>query len=132
MSDDAGRPTPQQMMEQLAQMQRDAEATLRKYDELSAEFGADAVEVFSDDGLLRVKLDRDGVVDEIEVNEAAMRFRQSLGPAMVALIAQARADYALKSAEMARQMLGDRIDVDAILSQYLPRDGRDGRQPGRP
>jgi DNA-binding protein YbaB len=131
MSDNAGRPSPEQMLEQLAQMQRDAEATLRKYDELSAEFGADAVEVFSDDGLLRVKLDGNGAVDEIEVNEAAMRFRQSLGPSMVALIAQARSEYALKSAEMARRMLGGRIDVDSILSQYLPREGRDER-PGQP
>jgi DNA-binding protein YbaB len=127
---DAERPTPEQMLERLAQMQRDAEATLRRYDELSAEFGADAVEVRSDDGLLRVKLDRNGAVDEIEVGEAAMRFRQSLGAAMVALIAQARSEYALKSAEMARRMLGGRIDVDAILSPYLPREdpGGSGRR----
>lgn len=128
MSD--ARPTPEQMLEQLAQMQRDAEATLRKFDELSAEFGADAVEVVSDDGLLRVRLDKSGAVDEIEINEAAMRFRQSLGPAMVALIKQARNEFALKSAEMARRMLGDRMDVDAILSQYLPPEHRDGR-PGQ-
>jgi len=126
MSDNAGRPTPEQVMEQLAQMQRDAEETIRKYDELSAEFGTDAVEVFSDDGMLRVKLDKNGAVDEVGINEAVMRFKQSLGPSIVALMAQARAEYALKSAEMARRMLGDKIDVDAILSRYLPRGGSGG------
>jgi DNA-binding protein YbaB len=123
------RPTPEQIMAEFERMRSEAEATLRRYEEVSAELGADAVEVFSEDGLLRVKLDPNGKVDEIGVNEAAMRYRQSLGPAMVALIRQARDEYALKAAEMARRLIGDKIDVDAILSQYLPRDGQG---PGRP
>lgn len=123
------RPTPEQIMAEFERMRSEAEATLRRYEEVSAELGADAVEVFSEDGLLRVKLDPNGKVAEIGVNEAAMRYRQSLGPAMVALIRQARDEYALKAAEMARRLLGDKIDVDAILSQYLPKNNQG---PGRP
>ncbi|RRS02168.1 YbaB/EbfC family nucleoid-associated protein [Glycomyces terrestris] len=122
------RPTPEQIMAEFERMRSEAEATLEKYKEVSAELGADAVEVVSEDGLLTVRLDPNGKVDAIVVNEAAMRYRQSLGPAMVALIRQARDAYALKSAEMARRLLGDKIDVDAILSQYLPKDGQG---PGR-
>ncbi len=125
------RPTPEQIMAEFERMRSEAEATLRRYEEVSAEFGADAVEVFSEDGLLRVKLDANGKVDEIGVNEAAMRYRQSLGPSIVALIRQARDEYALKAADMARRLIGDKIDVDAILSQYLPKNGQGpGPRPG--
>ncbi|PRY61252.1 MULTISPECIES: YbaB/EbfC family nucleoid-associated protein [Glycomyces] len=124
---DGQRLTPEQIMEQFERMRSEAEATLARYEEVSAEFGADAVEVASDDGLLHVKLDANGKVDEITVNEAAMRYRQSLGPNLVALIRQARDEYALKSAEMARRLLGDRMDVDAILGRYLPPKRPDAR-----
>jgi len=120
MSDNAARPSPEQIMAQFAQIKAEAEATVQKYEDLSAEFGVDAVEVHSEDGLLRVKLDANGQVEEIGVNEAAMRFRQSLGPSMVGLIATAREEYALKTTEMARRMIGDKLDVDAILNQFRP------------
>jgi DNA-binding protein YbaB len=121
------RLTPEQIMEQFEKMRSEAEATLAKYEEVSAEFGADAVEAVSEDGLLRVRLDANGKVDEITVNEAAMRYRQSLGPNIIALIREARDEYALKAADMARRLLGDRMDVDAILGQYLPPKRPDAR-----
>ncbi|GAA2291050.1 hypothetical protein GCM10009853_053500 [Glycomyces scopariae] len=129
MSDQA-RPTPDQIMAEFERMRSEAEATLRKYEEVSAELGADAIEVVSEDGLLSVRLDANGKVDAIVINEGAMRFRQSLGPATVALIRRAREAYAAKTAEMARRLIGDKIDVDAVLAQYLPKDGQGpGRTP---
>jgi DNA-binding protein YbaB len=121
---DQQRPTPDQIMAEFERMRSEAEANLKKYEEVSAELGADSIEVISEDGLLSVKLDANGKVDEIRINEAAMRFRHALGPATVALIRRAREAYALKTAEMARRLIGDKIDVDAVLSQYLPKDGQ--------
>lgn len=121
---DAQRPGPEEMMRELARMRTEAEETVAAYDRLSAEFGSDAVEAVSEDGLIRVRLDPQGKVAEIAVSEAAMRHRQTLGPAMVAVIAQARGEYAARTAEMARRLLAGRVDVDALIARYRPPDQR--------
>jgi DNA-binding protein YbaB len=122
MSDNAKRPTPQEIMAEFEQLKAQAEATVRRFQDMDAELGG-GVEVHSEDGLLRVKLDANGNVDEIGINEAAMRNRQTLGYAMVALIAEARMEHTQRQAEMARRMIGDKFDIDAIMAQYAPKGG---------
>src|SRR5690606_22273730 len=102
MSDRSDRPDPQEMMARLERMQAEAEETIRRFDEMSAQLGADAVEVCSEDGLVRVKLDSEGRVDEINIDERAMRQRQTLGPVIIDLIREATAAYGLKMAELAQ------------------------------
>lgn len=126
MSDRNERPTsPEAMLERLQQMEAEAKETLRKYDEMSQQLGADAVEVFSEDGLIAVKLDSEGRVDQIKIDESAMRFKQSLGPTIVALIQEATATYGLKMAEMAQALVGDKIDVMGMMNRYMPEEMRD-------
>jgi DNA-binding protein YbaB len=113
------------MLERLERMRTDAEATLRKYEELSAELGADAVEVHSDDGLILVRLDKNGRVDDIRIDEMAMRHRQTLGPIIVSLIEEATATYGLKMAEMAQELAGDKIDVAGMIDRQMPEHMRE-------
>nr|WP_255671582.1 YbaB/EbfC family nucleoid-associated protein [Glycomyces amatae] len=101
-------------------MQAEAEATLEKYNRLAEEMGTTEVEAFSEDGRIRVKLDADGKVAEIGIDESAMRFRQTLGPAVMAVIEEAKAAYGVKMTEMAQALVGDRIDVMGIVRQSLP------------
>ncbi|MFG3342552.1 YbaB/EbfC family nucleoid-associated protein [Glycomyces sp. NPDC048151] len=111
---------PQEMMRRLEQMQADAEQMMERYNRLADEMGADRIEVVSDDGLLRVKLDAEGKVAEIGIDEYAMRMRQSLGPAIIMLIEQAKAEYGVKMTEMAQSLLGDRMDVMGMVRDTLP------------
>jgi DNA-binding protein YbaB len=120
MSDRLGGLNPEAMMQRLEQMRAEAEATLAKYEELAAEAGADAVEVFTEDGLVRVKLDGDGKVAEIGIDEQAMRMRQSLGPTIIALISEAKATYGMKMATMAQALVGDKIDVMGMVTRSMP------------
>lgn len=120
MSDRLGGMDPEAMMQRLEQMKAEAEATLAKYEELAAEAGTDAIEVFTEDGLLRVKLDADGKVAEIGIDEHAMRMRQSLGPAIIALIEEAKATYGMKMAAMAQALVGDKIDVMGLVTRNMP------------
>ncbi|WP_100448887.1 YbaB/EbfC family nucleoid-associated protein [Glycomyces xiaoerkulensis] len=120
-----GPPDPNEMLERLQRMQSEAEETLRRFDEMNSELGADAVEVFSEDGLVRVKLDANGRVDEVGIDEAAMRQRQTLGNTIVELIREASATYGLRMAEMAQSLAGDKVDVSAIMDRYMPQDMRD-------
>ncbi|HEU5127814.1 MAG TPA: YbaB/EbfC family nucleoid-associated protein [Glycomyces sp.] len=119
------RPDPQEMMARLEQMQREAEATMRKYEELRAEMGADAVEAYSEDGLVRVRLDADGKVAEIHIDESAMRQRQSLGRVVHAVIDEAVATHAVKMADMAQALVGDKIDVMALMNEHMPPEMRE-------
>lgn len=121
MSDNANRPSPEEVVAEFERLKAETEATTRRFDEMAAEFGTDAVEVYSEDRQLRVKLDANGNVDEIGIEETAMRGRQTLGRAMVLLIAEARAEHQRRTTEMARRMLGDRFDLDAIMARYTPR-----------
>jgi DNA-binding protein YbaB len=123
MSDNVNRPDPAEAVAEFERLKAEAEATVRRFDEMAAEFGTDAVEVYSEDRLLRVTLDANGNVDRIGVEEAAMRSRQTLGRAMVLLIAEARAEHQRRTTEMARRMLGDRFDLDAIMARYTPKQG---------
>jgi DNA-binding protein YbaB len=125
MSDRSDRPDPQEMMARLERMQAEAEETIRRFDEMSAQLGADAVEVCSEDGLVRVKLDSEGRVDEINIDERAMRQRQTLGPVIIDLIREATAAYGLKMAELAQAIAGDKIDVNAMMRRYMPDDVRE-------
>lgn len=108
------------MMARLERMREQAEATLARFDDMKAQLGAEAVEVYSEDGLLKVKLDGEGNVAEIRIDEYAMRMRQSLGPAIVALIGEAKATFGVKSAELAQAVVGDRFDLMGMLSQHMP------------
>ena len=129
MSDRSERPSnPQEMLERLQQMEAEAKETLRKYDEMSQRLGADAVEVYSEDGLIAVKLDADGRVDQIKIDESAMRFKQSLGPTIISLIQEATAAYGLKMAEMAQELVGDKLDVAELMGRYMPDDMRERAQ----
>lgn len=125
MSDRSNQPDPQEMLARLEQMQAEAEETIRKFDEMSAQLGADAVEVRSEDGLVRVKLDSDGRIDEIGIDEQAMRQRQTLGPTIVSLLQEATAAYGLKMAELAQAVAGDKIDVEGLMRSYMPDDVRE-------
>lgn len=116
---------PEAMLRRLEQMQADAEATLAKYNQLSEEMGATEIEAMSDDGLVRVKLDSDGKVAEIHIDEYAMRMRQSLAPTIMAVIEMAKAEYGAKMTEMAQAFLGDKMDVTAIIRDTLPPNMRD-------
>jgi DNA-binding protein YbaB len=120
MSDRLGGMDPEAMMRRLEQMRAEAEATLAKYEELSAASGADAVEVFSADGYVRVKLDAEGKVAEIGIDEYAMRMRQSLSPIIMALIQEAKATYGMKMAAMAQALVGDKIDVMGLVTRSMP------------
>lgn len=120
MSDQQGRPDPAAMMARLDQMREQAQATLARFDEMKAKLGAEAVEVYSEDGLLKVKLDGEGNVAEIRIDEYAMRMRQSLGPAIIALIGEAKATFGVKSAELAQAVVGDQFDVMGMLSRDMP------------
>lgn len=125
MTDRSERPSPQEMLDRLARMQADAEATLEKYNRLAEEMGTADVEAFSEDGRIRVKLDGDGKVVEIGIDETAMRFRQTLGPAIMSVIEEAKAAYGVKMAEMAQALVGDRIDVMGVVRRSLPEHMRD-------
>ncbi|MFB9658530.1 YbaB/EbfC family nucleoid-associated protein [Glycomyces mayteni] len=123
---DRERPTdPEAMMRRLEQMQAEAESMLAKFNELSEQLGAEAVEVFSEDGRVRVKLDADGKVAEIGIDEYAMRARQSLAPTITALIQEATATHALKMAQMAQALVGDKIDVMGMINRDMPDHLRD-------
>ena len=117
MSDKSGRPNPQDMMARLEEIQRQAETTLRRFEELQEQLGDQQVEVFSEDGRLSVKLDKDGKVSQIRIDESVMRMRQTLGPAIVALIGEAQEVHAEKSAELAKEFLGG----DPSLAGWLDR-----------
>ncbi|NUQ88599.1 MULTISPECIES: YbaB/EbfC family nucleoid-associated protein [Glycomyces] len=120
------RPTdPEAMMRRLEQMQAEAESMLAKFNELSERLGADAVEVFSEDGRIRVKLDAEGKVAEIGIDESSMRQHQSLSPTIMALIQEATATHAVKMAQMAQSLVGDKIDVMGIVNRDMPEHLRD-------
>lgn len=125
MTDRSERPSPQEMLDRLARMQADAEATLEKYNRLAEELGTADVEAFSEDGRIRVKLDGDGKVVEIGIDETAMRFRQTLGATIMSVIEEAKAAYGVKMAEMAQALVGDRIDVMGVVRGSLPEHMRD-------
>ncbi|GAA2140197.1 YbaB/EbfC family nucleoid-associated protein [Glycomyces algeriensis] len=115
---------PQEMLRRLEQMQADAEQMMARYEQLADEMGASEVEVVSEDGLLRVKLDAEGKVAQIGIDEYAMRMRQSLAPSIMMLIEQAKAEYGVKMTEMAQSLLGDRMDVMGMVRSTLPEDQR--------
>lgn len=101
-------------------MERQTEQTLAKYQELQAEFGSERVELYSDDGLIRVALDTDGRIDEVELHEYALRYGHALGEHIRLTIEQAKLEHSERSAQLARRLLGDKFDVQSILSQYRP------------
>ncbi|MCH7229383.1 YbaB/EbfC family nucleoid-associated protein [Glycomyces sp. L485] len=125
MSDRNQRPDPEEMLAKLQQMQRDAEQTLQKYEDLRAEMGAEAVEAYSEDGLVRVRLDEDGRVAEIGIDEMAMRHRHALGGIIRSTIDEAVATHAMKMADMAQALVGDRIDVMGMVTRDMPEHLRD-------
>ncbi|MEU6857686.1 YbaB/EbfC family nucleoid-associated protein [Glycomyces sp. NPDC046736] len=111
------KPGPQDMMARLEEIQRQAETTLRRYEDLQQQLGDQQVEVFSEDGRIAVKLDKDGKVAEIRIDESAMRMRQTLSPTIVRLIGEAQTIHEEKSAELAKQFLGG----DPNLAGWLDR-----------
>lgn len=113
------RPNPQEMMARLEAMQRQAEETLRRYEGMQEAASAE-LEVYSEDGLIGVKLDGNARVTEIKIDEYAMRRRQSLAPTIIALVAQARIAHAEKSAELAKQFLSADPAMTALLDRISP------------
>lgn len=120
---DRSVPDLDEMMSRLEQMQADAERTLAKFEELRADMGL--VEAESEDGLIRVRLDADGQVEDIAIDERAMRQRQTLGRAVLAVVDEANAAFGVKMAEMAQALNGDKLDVMGMLGQYMPDEVRD-------
>jgi DNA-binding protein YbaB len=118
MSLNADRPDPQEMLARIDQMEQGAEQLLAKLEELQGELGTESVEVFSEDGLIRVKLDEEGHVDEVELHEYAMRYRSALGEQIRHTVAQAKQVHADKTAEMAQRLLGGTFDLQGILNQF--------------
>lgn len=126
MTDRNERPrSPEEMLERLEQMEADTLAQIRKFEEMGEQIGADAVEVYSEDGRIRVKLDAEGNVAEIGIDESAMRHRQSLGPMIVDLIQEATATYGMKMAQLTQSVIGDKIDIMGMMDQYMPAEMRD-------
>jgi DNA-binding protein YbaB len=120
MSDRPQRPDPHEMMARLEAMQRQAEETLRRYDDMQQDMGAANIEVYSEDGLVCVRLDGSGRVKEIKIDEYAMRRRQMLGPTIIALVDEAKVAYAERSAELARQFLSADPAMSALLDRIAP------------
>ncbi len=120
MTDPSARPDPEVMFARLETMRAEAEATLARFEEMKIKLEADAVEVVSEDGLVKVKLDGEGKVAEIRIDEHAMRMRQSLSPTIIALIDEANAAFALKSAEMAQAVVGDQFDIMGMVTREMP------------
>jgi DNA-binding protein YbaB len=106
MSDRPHRPDPHEMM--------------ARFEGLQEQMSAANVEVFSEDGLVAVRLDGNGRVKEIKIDEYAMRKRQTLAPTIIALVDQARIAYAEKSAELARQFLNADPALSALLDRISP------------
>jgi DNA-binding protein YbaB len=123
--DRSQRPDPQEILAKLDQMQRDAEATLRKYDELRQDLVGSGVEAVSADGYVTVKLDQDGNVTEIAIDDSALRNRAQLSTSVMDTIKEATATHALKMADMAQALVGDSVDVMGVMSQFMPDDMRD-------
>jgi DNA-binding protein YbaB len=115
---------PRSMMARIEEMQRQAEQTLAKYEELQGQFGSASVEVYSDDGLIRVALDAEGHIEAVELHEYALRFGHALGERIRFTVERAKAQHSERAAEFAQQLLGDKVDIQAILNQYRP-----GRHP---
>lgn len=118
MSSQADRPSPDEMSTRLERMEQSAEQLLAKFEELQGELGAESVEVYSEDGLIRVKLDSDGHVAEIELHEVVMRYRNALGEGIRHTIAQAKQTHADRTAEVAQRLLGGSFDLQAVLDRY--------------
>jgi DNA-binding protein YbaB len=113
------------MFRRLEQMQADAQNMLDRYQRLSEEMGSEHVEVYSEDGLIRVRLDSGGKVAEISIDERAMRMRQTLGPTILAVIKEAKAQHGVKMTEMAQALVGDKMDVMGVVRDSLPEHMRD-------
>jgi DNA-binding protein YbaB len=120
MSDRPQRPDPHEMMARLEAMQSQAEDTLRRFEGMQEEMGAANVEVLSEDGLVAVRLDGNGRVKEIKIDEYAMRRRQTLAPVIIALVEQARAIHAERSAAIAEQFLRADPALSALLDRIAP------------
>lgn len=125
MSDRSDLPSPEEAMRQFEQIRAEAEATQRKHEELSAQFGLDSIEAFSPDGLVCVKLDAQGRVDKVVIEEAGMRHRQALGQIVKAVAEEAMEMYAVKAADFAQALIGDKIDVQGIVGRYMSGEQRD-------
>ncbi|THV30101.1 YbaB/EbfC family nucleoid-associated protein [Glycomyces paridis] len=121
---DQSLPSPEEAMRQFEQIRADAEATKRRHEELSAEYGLGSVEAYSEDGTVGVRLDAQGRVDKVVIDEMGMRHRQALGYIVKAVAEEAMAMHAVKAAEMAQALLGDKIDVQGIVSRYMPDEVR--------
>lgn len=120
MSDRPDRPDPGEMMARLEAMQRQAEETLSRFEGMQEELSAANVEVFSEDGLVCVRLDGNGRVKEIKIDEFAMRKRQTLAPIIIGLVDRAQIAYAEKSAELAKQFLSADPALSALLDRIAP------------
>lgn len=125
MSDHSALPPHEEAMRQFEQIRVNAEATKRRYDELSAEYGLGSVEAFSDDGTVCVRLDANGRIDKVVIDEMGMRHRQALGHIIKAVAEDALAMHAVKAAEMAQALVGDKIDVQGIVGRYMSDDVRE-------
>ena len=115
---------PEAMLARLEEIKNQAESTLAKYDRLQEELGTDSVEAWSEDGLIRVQLDAGGRIEKIDINEAAMRYRQTLAMNIKATVDEAVATYAVKAAEMAQALVGDTMNVMEMVNRHMPEEMR--------
>lgn len=115
---------PDDMLAKLNEMQQEAEETLRKYEELQEQVGASTTEAVSEDGYIKVVLNSDGNVTDIDIEDSAMRHGTRLGGMIKKTVDEATATYALKMAEMAQELVGD-MDLMGMVSEHMPGDVRD-------
>lgn len=114
------RPNPQDMMARLEEMQRQAEATLGRYQELQEELGAQETEAVSEDGYVAVALDGDGRISRIRIDEHAMRQKQTLGSTVIATAEQAQRLHAEKSAVLAERFLSADPRLAGLVERLRP------------
>ncbi|QSB04033.1 YbaB/EbfC family nucleoid-associated protein [Natronoglycomyces albus] len=118
------RPDPEEMMAKLEEMQREAEQTLAKYEQLQAEMASESTEAVSEDGSIKVVLNSEGHVTDIDIEDAAMRHGTRLGGMIRQTIDEATATYSMKMAQMAQQLVGD-MDIMGMVTDSIPENVRD-------
>ncbi|MFC4336871.1 YbaB/EbfC family nucleoid-associated protein [Salininema proteolyticum] len=123
MSDNIDRPSPEEAMRKLEEIHQAAESTLAAFEEFDAEMAEAAVEAVSEDGMVRVRLDSEGSIEAIDIQDGALRRRGALADTIRQVIDEAKAKYALKVTDMAQRLQGG-IDIAGMVERQIPSDLR--------
>ncbi|WP_025272260.1 YbaB/EbfC family nucleoid-associated protein [Haloglycomyces albus] len=127
MTDANNRPSPEEAMRKLEEIRQSAEDTIAAFAGFEAELDNAGVEATSDDGMITVRLNAEGKIDAIELDDGALRRRGALGEMVKNVIEEAKAKYALKVAEMTQRLSGT-IDVMGMVNSQIPSDVRNRLQ----